>query len=113
MSLRIYKITAIIALVLSFVCYFYDYKISLGIILATLISFINMFLLSVSMKQAMNADSPFASLLMGITMFRFILLGLGIFVAMKNPQIFSIIGVTIGLTLFLLALVIDALKRKG
>ncbi len=113
MSLRIYKITALLAIVLSAACWFIDFRISLGIILAAAVSFLNMFLRPLSMKQALDQNSPFASLLTGMTMLRFVLLGLGIFVALKNPQLFSIVGVTVGLTLFLAALVIDALRRKG
>ncbi len=36
-----------------------------------------------------------------------------IFVAVKNPQYFNMIGVAVGFTLFFIALLIDALSRKG
>jgi len=112
MNLKIYKLTMIISLVISMATFFIDYRISLGVLLASVFSLFNMFLLSMSMKSVMDSDVPNTSLLMGANIIRFTLLGLLIFVAIKNPQLFNIVGVTIGLTLFLLALLYDAIKTK-
>lgn len=113
MSLRIYIITTVIACVLSAVSAFFDYRISLGILLTTCFSMFNLFLLSATMKKVVSkGDVSGVSLLMGVNILRFSLLALVIFVAIKNPQIFNIYGVTAGLILFMFALVLDTLTRK-
>ena len=112
MNFKIYGLTALISLFTSLLAYFIDYKISLGILLASLFSLFNMFLLSSSMKSMMNSQTPNPSLLMGGNIIRFTLLAVLIYVAIKNPQYFNIIGVTIGLVLFMVALIIDALRTR-
>ena len=47
-------------------------------------------------------------------MIRFVLLFATLYIAYRLPNIFSMIGVAIGMTLFMIALLIDAFnKRKG
>ncbi len=114
MSLKIYFLTGLIALLVSGVTVFFDTKIAAGIILSTFFSLLNLFLLSVTMKSATNGQSPNVSLLMLCNIVRYGLLVACMFIAYKLPQYFSLIGVAIGMTLFLVALLIDAVqKRKG
>ena len=114
MNIRVYSITVIIAFVLSIITYFFDYRISLGILLTSAYSIFNLLLLSLSMKAVLKKDDPSGySILMGVNIVRFSLLAVVIYIAIKNPQIFNIFGVTAGLILFLFALLIDALTRKG
>lgn len=113
MKLRIYIVTSIIACVLSAISAFFDYRISLGILLTTCFSMINLFLLSISMKKVLERGDPSGvSLLMGVNILRFSLLAVVIFIAIRNQHIFSIYGVTAGLILFMISLVIDSLARK-
>ncbi|MBQ6493254.1 MAG: ATP synthase subunit I [Erysipelotrichaceae bacterium] len=112
MSLKIYLLTGLIALVTAGVSAFIDYKIALGILLATLFSLINLFLLSSTMKAAMSGKQAAVSLLMLGNILRYVLLVLCMFIAYKLPQYFSLIGVAIGMTLFLGALLIDAVNRR-
>lgn len=112
MNLKIYSITAVLAIVLSGICFFIDYRISLGILLAGSFSLLNMFLLSVTMKQAMSDKLGGQGLLMGGSFIRFALLIGVLYIAVRNQQLFSVYGLLIGFTLFMIALVIDALKRK-
>jgi len=112
MNLRIYWMTAVIALVLSGVAAFIDYRISFGILAATCFSLFNLYLLSLSMKSVMKQENANTGILMGVNMIRFGLLAVLIYIAIRNPQIFNLVGVVIGMILFMIALVIDALRRK-
>ena len=114
MSLKIYLITAAVGIVCSGVFTLIDVKISAGILLSTLFSLLNMVLLSASMKLAINGKDGQYGIMMLSNIFRYALLFLCMFIAYKLPQYFSMIGVAIGMALFLIALVIDAIaKRKG
>ena len=114
MSLKIYLITGAIGILCSGVFTFIDMKIAAGILLSTLFSLLNMALLSLSMKLAINGKNGQYSILMASNIIRYSLLFLCMFIAYKFPQYFSLIGVAIGLSLFMIALLIDAIaKRKG
>ena len=114
MKLKIYYLTTIIAVILSIIAFFFDRRISIGILAATLASMLNLFLLSASMKAMMKQqDASGYPLLMAANILRYGILALVIYIAIKNPQYFNIYGVTIGLVLFLVSLLIDALSRKG
>ena len=114
MSLKIYLITAAIGIVCSGVFTFIDNKISAGILLSTLFSLLNMVLLSVSMKLAIKGGNGQYGIMMLSNIIRFSLLFLCMYIGYKFPQYFSLIGVAIGMALFLFALLIDAFsKRKG
>lgn len=114
MSLKIYLVTAFISLLFAGIAWFVDEKISFGILLSSLFSLVNMLMLSASMKMVIkNKDTGYGALIIG-NIIRLTLLMIVIYIAIKNPQIFNIIGVAIGFTLFLIALVADAIsKRKG
>ncbi|MBR4461664.1 MAG: ATP synthase subunit I [Erysipelotrichaceae bacterium] len=114
MKLKIYYLTALIAIILSIIAFFFDYTISIGIMTATLASLVNLLLLSASMSMVMKEqDMRNYPLLIMSNIFRYGLLALVIYIAIRNPQYFNIYGVTIGLVLFMVSLVIDALSRKG
>ena len=114
MSLKIYLITGLIALVTGIVFSFIDIKISFGIAIATLFSLINLFMLQESMKKVISSSGTTYGIMFLVNIVRFTLLFGMIYIAYKFPQYFSMIGVAIGLTLFMFALLIDALnKRKG
>ena len=112
MSLKIYFITGGIALLVAGVFFFIDVKISFGILLATLFSLINLFLLAESMKKVIDSSGSNYGLMMAGNVIRFTLLFAMMFIAYKLPQYFNMIGVAIGLTLFMVALVIDALSKR-
>ena len=112
MSLRIYFITGAIALLVAGVFFFIDIKISFGILLATLFSLINLFMLAQSMKKVIDSSGSNYGLMMAGNIIRFTLLFAMMFIAYKFPNYFNMIGVAIGLTLFMVALVIDALSKR-
>ena len=113
MKTKIYVYTTIIALIISGVAMFIDYRFSLGVLLASAFSVINLYLLSMTMKTVLkNGDPSGMGLFMGVNIVRFGLLALVIYVAIKNPEIFNIFGVTLGFTLFLISLFIDGIKAK-
>ena len=112
MNLRIYVMTGAIALILSGIFLFFDKTISFGIMLATVFSLINMCLLSLSMKQVMKQETPSMGMMMAGNMIRFLLLFGMLYVAYRLQNIFSMIGIAIGVTLFMIALLIDAMRKK-
>ncbi len=114
MKLKIYYLTALIAILLSIIAFFFDRTISFGILIATMASLLNLLLLSASMSIMMKQNEMQGyPLLIASNIFRYGLLAAVIYLALKNPQYFNIYGVTIGLILFLISLVIDAVSRKG
>ena len=112
MSLKIYLITMAIALLCSGVSCLIDYRIALGILLSSGFSLLNMYLLSFGMKMMFKDSNASKGVMMISSIGRFTLLLLVLYVAIKNPQLFNLIGVVIGFTLFLVALIIDALSRR-
>ena len=113
MKLKIYLITTLIGALLAGVFCFVDTKMSMGILLSTGYSLVNMLLLSLSMKATLKQDNVNFSILISGNILRFFLMAVVIYIAVRNPQIFNMVGVAIGFTLFLGALLIDALTRKG
>ncbi|MBQ1307772.1 MAG: ATP synthase subunit I [Erysipelotrichaceae bacterium] len=113
MNKKIYELTVLIALVLSGILAFFDFKISLGILVASLFSMANLYLLSFSMKNMLKGEKKNPGIMMLVSMARFLLLAVVMFLAMRFPDRISIIGVAVGLTLFMIALLIDAFKKKG
>lgn len=112
MSLKIYLITGAVGILCSGVFTLIDVKISAGILLSTLFSLLNMVLLSITMKFAMQGENGQYGILMLGNIIRYSLLFLCMFIAYKLPKYFSLIGVAIGMTIFLVALLIDALQRR-
>lgn len=114
MNLRIYYLTGAIALVIGTVFAFIDYRISLGVLLAALFSLANMYLLADSMKKMIDSGTPSFGAMLGGNLIRFTLLFAMLYIAYRFSNIFSMVGVAIGVTLFMIALLIDAAgKRKG
>ena len=113
MKMRVYLFTSLIAVLLGIVFFFIDPKISYGIFLSAVYSMVNMLLLSVTMKITTSQESVNYGSLMAGNIIRFTLMAVVIFLAIRNPQIFNMIGVAIGFTLFMFALLIDAATRKG
>ena len=113
MKLKIYLITTAIALILSFVSWFIDPRITYGLLLSAAYSMFNMMVLTMTMKMALNQDMLNYPALITGNILRFGLLLVVIYIAVKNPQYFNMVGVAVGFTLFLIALLIDALSRKG
>ena len=113
MKMKIYVITGFIAAMLAGICFFIDPKISWGVLLSAAYSLVNMALLSFTMKLAVSQSVMNSGPLVIGNILRFSLMAAVIFIALRHPDIFSIIGVAIGFTLFLFALMADAVSRKG
>ncbi|MCR4855701.1 MAG: ATP synthase subunit I [Erysipelotrichaceae bacterium] len=113
MKIRIYVITAAIAALLAAFSLLIDVKISLGILLSAGFSLINMLMLSQAMKSLIQSGGENYSVMITANIIRFALLLVVIYIAVKNSQLFSILGVAAGFALFLIALIIDAVSRKG
>ena len=112
MKLRIYLITAAIALILAVCGWFIDPKISYGLLLSACSSLVNILLLTISMKSAIGTETVNSAALRTGNILRCGILLAGIFGAVKNPQYFNMIGVAVGCPLFCIALLIYALSRK-
>ncbi len=113
MKIRIYVTTSIIAIALAAAAFFFDRRISLGILLSAGFSLLNMLMLAQSMKSLMNSKGNNYSLMISGNIIRFALLLVVLYIAVKNPQLFSIYGVAVGFTLFMIVLLFDAISRKG
>ena len=113
MKIKIYIITAAIAVILCLAMLMVDYRISLGILLSAGFSLLNMLMLSASMKTMMKDGNGNYSALIAVNIIRFALLLAVIYIGVKNPQLFNVFGLAAGFTLFMIALIIDALSRKG
>ena len=113
MKIKIYLITAAIAAVLAGLGLLIDLRISLGILLSAGFSLVNMLMLSQAMKSLIQSGGENYSVMIMASIIRFTLLLMVIYIAVKNPQLFSIYGVAAGFALFLIALIIDAVSRKG
>ena len=113
MKLKIYLITMAIAVLGAVAACFVDLRISFGILLSASFSLLNMVLLSISMKAATSGAQLNYSVLILVNIVRFVILAAVIYIAIRNPQTFNIVGVAIGFTLFLFALMADAGSRKG
>ncbi len=110
--MRIYLLTGIICIICAGISLLIDPKICFGILLSGTFSLINMYLLSVSMKAFINRGQSDPSLMVMGNILRISLLIAVLFIAFRFPQWFSITGVTIGLMLFMVALIIDAAGRR-
>lgn len=113
MSLKIYLITMAISLLLSGISCLFDYKVAYGILLSSSFSLVNMYLLSLGMKLMIANQQLGQGLMMLSSIVRTGLLLCVLYIAIRNPQIFSLVGVVIGFTLFMAALLIDAAAKKG
>ena len=66
------------------------------------------------MKKMISSNKHSPGAMLAGNMIRIALLFVMLYVAYRLPNIFSMIGVAIGVTLFMIALLIDAMrKRKG
>ena len=65
------------------------------------------------MKKMMKDGKVNYSALIAGNIIRFALLLAVIYIGVKNPQLFNVFGLAAGFTLFMVALIIDALSRKG
>ena len=113
MKMKIYLITAMIAVIAALATLMIDCRISLGILLSAGFSLLNMLMLSASMKAMMKDGNGNYSALIAGNIIRFTLLLAVIYIGIKNPQLFNVFGLAAGFTLFMIALIIDALSRKG
>ena len=96
MKLKIYLITMAIAVLGAVAACFVDPRISFGILLSASFSLLNMVLLSISMKAATSGAQLNYSVLILVNIVRFVILAAVIYIAIRNPQTFNMVGVAIG-----------------
>lgn len=99
---------AIIVLVLALLLLFLDYKISLGVILGFIFSVLNYRLIE---YRYMNMDAYNALSILG-SLICILLLGIPLLISFLLPNIFSYIGVMIGLLVIKVKLIIEAFVKK-
>jgi len=109
MDKKVYKITSLLALLVTIISFLFNYKFALGVLLGFGFSMLYLYVLELSYR---NLDSDyevnfFHYLLVFI---RFILLALPMLIACLLPNVFNVIGSFIGLILFKLSLLIIAKK---
>ena len=108
MSKKPFKIEFLIALLLSIVFILIDKRISLGILLGFLFSFLNYRLIEYRYK---NIDTYNVLAILG-SLICIALLGIPLLISFLLPNIFSYIGVVIGLLIIKVKLIIEAFIKK-
>ena len=99
---------AIISLVLTLLFLFLDYKISLGIVLGFIFSILNYRLIE---YRYQNLDSYNIWVVIG-SLICILLLGIPLLISFLLSNIFSYIGVMIGLLIIKVKLIIEAFVKK-
>lgn len=110
MNKKIYLYSGIIGLFVSIICAFFDWKISMGILIGLLASFLYFFLLNDQFKIEDGQISKGGVLGFGL---RIIVLALPLLVACLLPQYFNIFGAFAGVMVFRIIMMIMFFKQKG
>lgn len=105
---KTYKLLISISIIASLMSYFIDFRICLGIVLATVGSLLYIFLLTKGMNDLFdNNKGIFSSFL--ATILRYLCLLVPMLFAIKYSQYVHFIGVIIGFVLFKIVLIISNL----
>ena len=105
---KTYKLLISISIIASLISYFIDFRICLGIVLATVGSLLYIFLLTKGMNDLFdNNKGIFSSFL--ATILRYLCLLVPMLFAIKYSQYVHFIGVIIGFVLFKIVLIISNL----
>lgn len=105
---KTYKLLIPISIIVSLISYFIDFRICLGIVLATIGSLLYIFLLTKGMNDLFdNNKGIFSSFL--ATILRYLCLLMPMLFAIKYSQYVNFIGVIIGFVLFKIVLIISNL----
>lgn len=111
MNKQIYMFSSIFGLLISVICLFFNWKISTGIIIGILSSFIYFYLLNGSFK--INEDGSIDK--GGIVKYfiRIIVIALPLFLSYILPEYFNIFGAFAGVMIFRIVMIIFFFKKKG
>ena len=111
MNKTIYLYSGIISIVTSAVCAFFNYRISLGIIIGALSSFVYFYILNMNFKINEDGNISKGGILGYVV--RLIVLALPLLVSCLLPNVFNIFGAFAGIMLFRIIMIIIFFKTKG
>lgn len=111
MNKQIYLYSGIISIVASIVCAFFNYRISLGIIIGALSSFLYFYILNMNFKISEDGNISKGGILGYLV--RLIVLALPLLIACLLPNIFNIFGAFAGIMLFRIVMMFMFFKTKG
>ena len=110
MNKQIYIFSSIVSVIASLVCIFFDWRISTGIILGTISSFLYFYLLNKFVKVSMEGNVSKGSVVFSIL--RIFILALPLAVAYFLPTVFNFFGAFAGVMIFRLIMIIIFFKNK-
>lgn len=105
---KTYKLLIPISIIVSLISYFIDFRICLGIVLATVGSLLYIFLLTKGMNDLFDNNKGIFSSFLATTL-RYLCLLVPMLFAIKYSQYVNFIGVIIGFVLFKIVLIISNL----
>lgn len=111
MNKNIYLYSGILAVIVSLICAYFNWRISTGIIIGVLCSFVYFYTLNESFK--INEDGSVSKGgLLGFFI-RIVLIAFPLLVACLFPNIFNIFGAFGGVMLFRIVMIFYFFKEKG
>ena len=112
MSPKVVRYSIVAALVLSIIFIFIDTRVTAGILLGSIFSYIYLYLLHKSYDNLLNKDISKKSMFFKV-MLRMMVLVVPLLISCLLPQIFNIFGAFAGLILFKFVMYADSfIKRK-
>lgn len=111
MNKHIYLISLLVSIIASLICLFFDWKISLGIILGVISSFIYFYALNKSYK--LNDDGTINRGGFILFIVRILIIAFPLLIACLLPNVFNIFGAFGGVMLFRIVMIVYFFKEKG
>lgn len=111
MKKEIILYSGVVSLLASAICFYFDWRISTGIIIGVLSSFIYFYILNMNFK--INEDGNISKGGILGYFIRIIVLALPLLIACLFPNVFNIFGAFGGIMLFRLVMIIMFFIKKG
>ncbi|MDO4940583.1 MAG: ATP synthase subunit I [Erysipelotrichaceae bacterium] len=110
MDKELYIVSGIIGLVASIICFFFNWRISTGILLGLMFSFLYFYLLTLSFKIDENGNMSKGGIIGWFL--RILVLALPLLIACLLPNVFNLYATFGGIMAFRLVLMVYFFKRK-
>lgn len=111
MKKEIYLYSGIITIVASLICIYFDWRISSGIIIGALSSFLYFYILNMNFK--INEDGNISKGGILGYFIRILVLAIPLLIACLMPNVFNIFGAFAGVMLFRIVMIVMFLIKKG
>lgn len=111
MNKNVYVVSAAVSIFISIICLFFNWKISTGIILGLISSFLYFILLNKNLTFDENGSIKKGSFIFFIV--RIMILAFPLLIACLVPQYINIFGTFGGVMIFRIVMIIMFIKKKG